>query len=298
MTRAHIRAAAAVLVIAAAVAIHVTSASALPPPGDGGPIERPVTTRPMPPTTTPSTTTRVLQSLQVTTDSVVATATIRYDGTSPGTVTVAWGDGTSSGHNPDPRVESPWDSAGVVRLQHVYAAPTDGAAFPVAITAQLAGESQTVAVVVTPRYRVTQGPAVFSAPYACDSGVELRTEWRVQRSGGASPDRTWELNRFNNTIPPEALPDSTISVDVNGDAQVVLTYVTTELDPLVDNLGGSKKLVLSPRLGSRSANLHWVDFELSCAADLDVDISVALLTPGFGGGGPIGGGGGGPINSQ
>lgn len=79
-----------------AIVLPAFSASALPPPGDGGgnPIERTTTTRSQA-TMTTTAVPRRLESLSVTTDSVVATATIRYNG-DPSSATVQWGDGAST----------------------------------------------------------------------------------------------------------------------------------------------------------------------------------------------------------
>jgi hypothetical protein len=128
---------------AAALAVYVVTAApspALPPPGDDGesPIDRPPPTRPPTATTTTTLTApRVLESLTVTTDSVVATATVHYSGTDPGVVTIEWGDGTSSSRNPLDPVDSPFpdpwattDLPGVAVFQHTDAAPGDGAQFP------------------------------------------------------------------------------------------------------------------------------------------------------------------------
>jgi hypothetical protein len=291
----------AAVFLAAAVVLTDGAApvAAAPPrtsdvPGD--PIERPIPTRP-PGTTKPSPTTpRQLESLTVTTDSVVATANVRYNG-SPGLVTVQWGDGTTSSRNPNDPIDSPRpnpnpDPRGTIVFKHTYTAPGDGAAFARTITAQVGAESQNSAVIVTPRYRVTQYAAQFSALDRCDSDVELYTEWRVDRRVPPLPAKTWEFDRFNNAIPPEVLPDSIVSFELTAPNRKQVEYKVTEVDPIFDDLGQSYVIDLDPRLGSRRVVLDYHDFD-GCQAQIQADINVRLLTPGLGGSGP--GNGGGPV---
>ena len=86
---------ASLLAVAVVAGIGRPAAATTREPGEdpgGGPIERPTPTRP---TTTP----RQIESFSVSTDSVVATATLRYNG-DPSAATVLWGDGTSSSRCP------------------------------------------------------------------------------------------------------------------------------------------------------------------------------------------------------
>jgi hypothetical protein len=284
--------AAAAAVLALAVAVPVASVSALPPPGgEGGSDDpgggRPTTTRPQ--STTASTAPRTLRSLSVTTDSVVATAIVYYNGT-PGVITVQWGDGSTSSRDPNVPIDSPRpqpnpDPPGRITFKHSYAAPTDGTAFARSVTAQAAGESSNLAVIVTPRYRVTQYSAYWSSLDSCDLDVELETEWRVERRL-PSYDKTWAFNAPNlNDIPSaeQALPDSILSFELTVPNRKQIEYQVTELDLVIDNLGQTRVVDLDPRLGSRSVTLDYHDFD-SCEAQLRFDIDVKLLTPGLGGG--------------
>ena len=153
-------------------------------PGDG-PIERPTPPRPTPPP-------RQIESFSVSTDSVVATATLHYNG-DPSAATVLWGDGTSTSRCPAGQegpmhsgcMPNPFDTgdpAGTLVLKHRYAAPANGAPFTVAITAKLGAESQTVRIGVTPRYKVTVSDIEFSPLSHCDTAVEEETEWAVGRT--------------------------------------------------------------------------------------------------------------------
>jgi len=72
---------------------------------------------PIPP---PPTLPREVRNLAIVTDSVVATATVQYNGTPPSLI-VYWGDNTATELTPPP--------ADQVVLRHQYAPPPDGAKF-------------------------------------------------------------------------------------------------------------------------------------------------------------------------
>jgi hypothetical protein len=299
--------------VAAAVVLSAGTApplSALPVPGDdGGPVERPPVTRPPSTTTTTTGVPRALESLTVTVDSVVATATVRFAGASPGIVTVEWGDGTSTSRNPSDPVDSPFpdpwatDSPpGTIVLQHAYAAPSDGSAFARTVTARIGAETEADTVAVTPRYRVTQYQASLQQEMRCDSNPEEYSEWRVVRRAGGLPDKTWEWDvpepdwvdgdepgPFDGyPFPPRPLTDSVISFDLTADQETRIGYEVTEDDPVIDNLGWTEYIDVDPHLGSRRVYLYWSDFGTGlggdCSAHLYADIDVRLLTPGLGGG--------------
>jgi hypothetical protein len=268
----------------------MATAAALPPVGDDGgggggvPIERPTTTRPGPtPTTEPP---RPLTSFIVTTDSVVATAVVQYDG-APGLVTVAWGDGTTSTDDPyDPIDETRPNPSpqplGVVVLQHVYTPPPSGAAFTANVTAQYGGDTSTVAVTVTPRFRVTQYAATFRPLTQCDTEPELYDEWLISRDGPPAAVRTWDFDWIGQV--PYTLPDSVLSFDLVAGADVQVGYTVTEHDLLVDDQGGQRTIDFDPALGSRSVRLTYYEFlpDVSpCNVEIRADVNVTLLEPGL-----------------
>jgi hypothetical protein len=288
----------AALVVAAATTVP---ASALPPPGDPpDQPDQPTPTRPPRPpitATPPPTIPRVLQSLVVTTDSVVATAQIHYHG-APGVVTVDWQDGSINSRDPNAPVDSPRpnpnpDPPGVITFRHAYAPPSDGRAFGAQITARIGAESQTAAVVVTPRYRVTQYQASLTPTVACDSWLEQYTEWRVERSGASLAGKTWEFDLEEPTAwvgdypgGTYSLPDSIVSFEGTVDQAGSVVYKVTELDPFFDQIGSSRSIDLDPLLGSRSVVVPYTNFSATgnCNVDIRADVNVTLLKPGLGGG--------------
>jgi hypothetical protein len=250
----------------------------------------------------------VLDDLTVTTDSVVATATVDYEGT-PGLVTVDWGDGTIESRNPADPTDSPFpdpwtpsDPPGTSVFQHAYAAPADGARFTATVTARIGAESQARAVFVTPRYRVTYGTASLSIIDACESSFETTTEWQVDRTdsdgGGLVGEMAWEFEESTNGFPPHALPDSAFQVDVSVQAggKPEVGYLVLETDWLYDDNNGRQWASLVPlsggivQLGSHRVHLWTQDGSQGseCRGELTADVDTQLLTPGLGGG-PVAG---------
>jgi hypothetical protein len=284
-------------VAAAVVVVAAAPLAALPPPGDDGeappPVERPTTTRPQPTTTTAEP--RVLESLTVTSDSVVATATVRYSGR-PSLVTVQWGDGSSTSRNPADATDSPFpdpwtpsDPPGVSVFTHTYAAPSDGAAFPVAVTARIGTESQTTAATITPRYRVTQGIVHLSIIDACDTSFEDTTDWYVERYANGLAFTYWKFEQDNDGFPPYALPaDSAVTVERTAQqgrdpALRYIGYTVKEYDFFVEDYVGAASFSVDPALGSRTVTKPLTQDE-GCRGELSTDIEVTLLTPGTGSG--------------
>jgi hypothetical protein len=305
--------AAGLLALGLSVAVGGT-AWALPPRDDDGggtypdPVDPPTTPR------TPPAPARRIQNFDVATDSVVATATIVYNG-DPGAATVTWGDGTStsrclpgqegplhSGCLPAPYAGQP---SGQLVFKHRYAAPANGDTFTMAITAQVGGESKTIAIGFTPRYRVTVSDLLFSPLNHCDTFLEEDTEWKVIRTVyGVLPDKEWRFDRFTNPgavvgdwLPQfEAIPGSGFSLDLKARDDVVLGYKAVEIDPVFDQDTTRRLVHLTPLSGDESVSLESQEGyqnplypDALCRVGYQFDIRVKLLTPGLDSG---------PVNSQ
>lgn len=286
-------------------------AAALPvAPGDDGgadPIEEPA------PTPSATTIMRQIEDFSVSTNSVVATATLRYNGDG-GSATVFWGDGSSTTRCPAGQegplhsgcLPSPFDAdgaAGTLVFKHRYAAPANGAPFTVAINAKLNGESRTIATGVTPRYKVTVPSIAFAPLNDCDGPFEQFTEWHVSRYffdlPTALPKRDWYFDRLDdaNVVggdPPlfQTLPDSGFSVELKASDNPYFVLDSDELDPIIDNALDRSFEYLNPLRGSRSVSLTteesflFTDAE-PCRAEYRFDVDVRLLAPGLDGG-PVG----------
>jgi len=296
------------LAVAVAASIVGPAAATTPQPGEdpgGDPIERPTPTRPAP-------TPRRIESFSVSADSVVATATLRYNGDS-GAATVLWGDGTSTSLCPAGQegplhsgcMPNPFDSgsaAGTLVFKHRYAAPANGAPFTVVITGKLGGESQSIAIGVTPRYKVTVSDIEFSPLEHCDTAAEEETEWKVGRTvqdqNGTFivPFREWTFDHFVTNprvvVQPWSLPQfvvlpgSGFSVELKASDHPDIVITATELDLSVDDQLIAIGLGLNPLYGSYSVDevLHDANsnaYQWDCSAEYRFDVDVRLLEPGL-----------------
>jgi hypothetical protein len=289
------------LLAVAVVASAGGPAVALPPDPGEDPIEQPTPPRPTPPP-------RQIEDFSVSTDSVVATATLRYNG-DPSAATVLWGDGTStsrcpagqegpihSGCMPDPLDSG--DPAGTIVLKHRYTAPANGAPFTVAITAKLGAESQTVAIGLTPRYKVTVSDIEFSPLNHCDTEFEDGTEWEVSRAvydnNGTVivvPSREWNFDRVTYRVGDpslpvfKVLPDSGFSVELKASDHPELVLRATELDPVIDDELVRQHLDINPLYGSRSieqqtsADFHQDPYASLCRAESGSMSTCVSLSP-------------------
>jgi hypothetical protein len=277
----------------AAVLIPVASASALPIAGSGGTALQPPAPSPNAP--------HGIRDVVVTTDSVVATATIVYDG-APGDLSVLWGDGTSSRpSNRPPTASVPGhpapNTSGTYVLQHRYAEPSDGAAFTRHVSVVVPGATVGRDITITPRYRVSQYTLFFSPLNHCDTFLEEYTEWIVLRFDHELPTlpaaKRWDFDRKTHVLgevgdpPPDfqPLPDSAVSFDVTVANAPKISYQVIEADIGNDDLGDTQTIDIQPRLGSRPVVLHFSadGFQggSDCRAEIRADIDVRLLTPGL-----------------
>ena len=180
-----------------------------------------------------------------------------------------------------------------------------------AITGKLGGESQTVAVGVIPRYKVTVTDMHFSPLSHCDTVAEEETEWKVSRTvydhNGSVivPRREWTFEHFVTNprvvlgdwrLPQfEELPGSDFSVELKASEHATLGFHTLELDLVADDFLANLSLDLYPLDGARSVELQTqgtFGTDPGCRAEYLFDVNVGLLEPG------LGGGGGGPVLSQ
>jgi len=256
----------------------------------------------------PATPLAALSDFSVTTDSVIATATIHFNG-SVSDVTVRWGDGSSSSRNPSivsTVAGAPQDAPGTVTFQHEYAAGPNGTAFSLFATGQVTSaagtESDVRQVTITPRFRVNAYQAYFANEYECgDPFYESETEWRVDRtlttfSNGQSSSATksWSFDRAaDDNIVPEydfmVLSGSQVQLDLTmADQHPSISWKATELDTFYDDVFTQASIDLHPSLGTRSTALTLADGD--CHVMIKTDVNVALLRPGLQTGG-IGGGG-------
>ena len=235
-------------------------------------------------------------TVSVTTDSVVATATVDFGGAPTSLVTVAWGDGTTTTWDPNSVSAiggQPPSPPGKAVVQHAYTPPADGSAFTRTVSTTAVGQGFLQPVTVTPRFRVSAFPTSFDPLSNCDSFVEIENEWHLEeivQLGGVLifRDKTWDFTA--DVQPgPMSLPRSEISFDMTmADTPILVTWAATEVDPLFDDVLDDVSFTLHPRAGSHHES-HFTaqGTDTSCAVVFDTDIDVQLLRPGLvqGGGG-------------
>jgi hypothetical protein len=240
-------------------------------------------------------------SLFVVSDSVVATATLRYSGSSPDVV-VAWGDGART--RTSPPIASvpgrPLPTAGTVVFHHVFAPSANGAGFIKHVSVVSPVSAQELVgrdVAIVPRYRVTQYAAEFSPLNHCDSVAEAYTEWRVFRDGGGLPYKDWYFDRHTADVGGvgvplpdfQALPDSALSVETTVASAPKVGYSAWEEDPFQNEFFDRQFVDFNPLLGSRTVTLTYREaFGHDCRIQIRTPIDVQLLTPGYSGG-PVAG---------
>ncbi len=224
----------------------------------------------------------------ITTNSVVATARVAYNG-NPGSVFIVWGDGTTS-----PGATGTPNGSELV-LSHTYSAG-NGAAFTATVTVSSGADSVTRNVAVTPRYSVSRSVVLFTPLNHCDSSFESETEWHVEqhiRQGVDYPTapeiisafRKWDFDLTTNGIPmpplafhPLAGSEFTFEMTM-ADPTIWVWDDITEVDPLFDDWFIEGAVQVHPSLGSYDGSRIYPNWYDDCSVELDSDVTVTLLTP-------------------
>jgi hypothetical protein len=217
-----------------------------------------------------------VRSFTVETNSVVATATVQYNGTPPSLI-VYWGDNTVTELTPPP--------ANQVVLRHEYAAPTDGAKFSRVVNATVRGETDSRFVTITPLYRITQHEASFANEDNCDPSYESKSEWDITQSVGLGPgspeSKAWYQERPIGTLNSfQPLPGSEVIATRAAGALLSIYYHVSERDPSYDDDAGTRSLYITPdgSVGTDHLSLHFND-DGTCEARINADVEVQLLVP-------------------
>ena len=148
-----------------------------------------------------------IQDLSITTDSVVATATVATNGTSR-RVLVDWGDGETDIVNTIPGVHVPLGTAeplpeGTYRLSHAYAEPDDRLPFEFFVLVRVEDFQGSVdfrvrKITLTPRYRCTNYRTSVRLASQCDSIFESSNEFDITQIVDDQPVNQWHWEPSNN----------------------------------------------------------------------------------------------------
>ena len=190
--------------------------------------------------------------VSITTDSVVATATVTPSG-SMKKLFIAWGDGatrlsqleawhtrsTGLGEQDDPL------PAGTYQLRHAYAEPEDRRPFEYYILVRVqdwggGDEINFVKVTLTPRYRVTNYRTRVRLTGPCDPSWESTSEFDISQVVDGQQRRQWHWEPSNNFFSESQyflLEDSQFSREfTTDDPGVDVHFVFTETDLIEDDV--------------------------------------------------------------
>jgi hypothetical protein len=192
--------------------------------------------------------------LSITTDSVVATATVTPGGPMK-KILIAWGDGQTSALNSRPGIPAPVGAfgeqdnplpAGTYQLSHAYAEPEDKRPFEHYALVQVQDwgggeEINLVKVVLTPRYRVTNYRTSVRLTGPCDGPGESTSEFDISLFVDGTKTREWHWEPSNNFFGESQffrLEDSQVSRELTvDDGYVPVSFHFTETDPAADETG-------------------------------------------------------------
>lgn len=190
--------------------------------------------------------------LSITTDSVVATATVTPSGAMKN-LFIAWGDGATSSLSSRPGIPTPpvfgeQDNplpAGTYRLSHAYAEPEDRRTFEYYILVRARDwdggeELNFVKVALTPRYRVINYRTRVWLTGPCDSAFESTSEFDISQVVDGHERHRWHWEPSNNFFSESqafVLEDSQLSRELTmDDPGVDVHFVFTETDPIQDDV--------------------------------------------------------------
>jgi hypothetical protein len=186
----------------------------------------------------------------VTTDSVVATATIRSD-TTVRRIVVQWGDGAIATLRNTPGIEVAVGQEskvppGTYQLSHAYAEPKDRKTFSHDVVVRVEDAAGGVdfcvrRIALTPRYRVTNYRTTLTLDLdsPCESWFESRHEFIIYQYVDGEAVRRWEWYPEELEISPRflsiLLPGSQIARELTvEDGQLDVYLDITEVDPVYD----------------------------------------------------------------
>jgi len=223
----------------------------------------------------------------IATNSVVATATVRTDGTMR-RIVVQWGDGTVNTLRNRPGIDAAIGQnqlpAGTYKLHHAYAAPEDRKPFDQIVVIRVEDVSGGVdfclnRITLTPRYRVTQYRIRLNLESRCDSVFENTSEFDVRLFVDQELVNTWRWEPAQSILPgtPFVLEGSLISRELTAaDGSVPVFLELTELDPVFDDhLSASMSLSAF----DVSASISFETQGDGCTVRFSYDKEVTLIAP-------------------
>lgn len=242
-----------------------------------------------------------ISDCSITSDSVVATATVRTDSVMQ-RIVVQWGDGAITNLRNRPGIEAVGGPEqlppGTYKLSHAYAEPEDRMTFSHHVIVRVEDSSGGVdfcvrEIALTPRYRVTnyRTTLIFNVDSSCDSWFEAQNEFVIYQYVDGEPVQRWEWYPGGEEITPLEIPfllsGSQVSRELtveDGTVQVKLDII--EVDPLSNDylyIGQSFSAMSDTDLVEDKATGQYansVPCELKYRYDREVKLIVPLPSPG------------------
>jgi hypothetical protein len=230
----------------------------------------------------------IIAECTITTDSVVATATVRTERTMR-RIVMQWGDGTVNTLRNRPGVEAAVGHQnqlppGTYRLNHAYEAPEDRKSFEQLVLIRVEDQSGGVdfclnQITLTPRYKVTQYQIGLNQESGCDSLLESQNEFDIVLFVNGEPVAAWrwELSQSLTDGTVSVLPGSLISRELTvADGAVEVHLELTETDPIFDD---ELSLWSSFSALSNSNTMYGVMEGDGCKVGYSYDLEVKLIVP-------------------
>jgi hypothetical protein len=228
----------------------------------------------------------IIAECTITTDSVVATATVRTERMMR-RIVVQWGDGAVNTLRNMPGVEAAVGHQlppGTYRLSHAYEAPEDRKSFEQLVLIRVEDHSGGVdfcltQITLTPRYKVTQYRIGLNLESGCDSWPESWNEFDIVLLVDDERVNAWRWE------PTQTLTDGTVFV-LDGslisreltvaDGTVSVHLDVTEVDPISDDEWHLSK---SFSALSNSDTMFGVMEGDGCKVGYSYDLEVKLIVP-------------------
>jgi len=232
----------------------------------------------------------LINECSVTTDSVVATATVKTTG-KVRRIVVQWGDGKIDtlrfvpgvdvavvGGTPDPL------PPGTFKLSHAYAGPEDRKPFDMIVIIKVEDTAGAMdfcvnPITLTPRFKVTHWRTRLNLESQCDSIFENTNEIDIRMTVENALVNAWHWEASNSIFPtpPIVLDGSIVIRELTlADPSVIVTFAVTERDPIFDD---HVSFTTTLHGSQNSESISQVNEGDGCKVRFTFDRDVKLIVP-------------------
>ncbi len=233
----------------------------------------------------------VINECSVTTDSVVATATVRTSG-AVRRIVVQWGDGKIDTLRVLPGVDvavvvgvppNPLPP-GTFKLSHAYAGPEDRKPFDMIVIIKVEDTAGAVdfcvnPITLTPRFKITHWRTRLNLESQCDSIFEAINEIDIRMTVDNALVNAWHWEASNSIFPttPIVLDGSIVIRELTlADPSVIVSFGVTEQDPIFDD---HVSFTTTLHASQNSESISQVNEGDGCKVRFTFDRDVKLIVP-------------------